>query len=56
MDNKDLYPVNESPNSIEYESGYNQIDNELKRLLIDEKDRNEQLKKFYETLKNDYGR
>jgi hypothetical protein len=56
MDNKDIFPSNETPNSIEYENGLNQIDSELKRLLIDEKSRNDQLKKYYETLKADYGR
>jgi hypothetical protein len=34
----------------------NQIDSEIKRLLLDEKERNDQLKKYYETLKTDYSR
>ena len=34
----------------------NQMDSEIKRLLIDEKDRNDQLKKYYEALKTDYSR
>lgn len=34
----------------------NQMDSEIKRLLMDEKERNDQLKKYYEALKADYSR
>lgn len=33
-----------------------QIDNEMKKLFVEEKERNDQLKKYYETLKADYAR
>jgi hypothetical protein len=34
----------------------NQMDSEIKKLFLEEKERNDQLKKYYETLKADYSR
>lgn len=61
VDNDILLPPNGFSNDmnggdVDVSQFANQMDSELKRLLIDEKERNEQLKKYYETLKADYAR
>ncbi len=62
LDNVGFMQVNDYANipGIDYSDNndlsVNQMDNEMKRLLIDEKERNDQLKRYYEALKSDYAR